>query len=101
MAVRCGRVVIGALLALTPRNAQGEIVSGTGDTISTIGGLLAIATIALGCVQQAPLRREVYSGAPPPAQEQVDPALTFALEARHRRTAARQLAERDPCLPAT
>lgn len=91
-------VVIGILLALTPRDAQGEIISGAGDTISVIGGLLAIATIALGCVQQAPLRREVYGGAPSPAREQVDPALAVALEARERRTAARQLAERDPLL---
>jgi hypothetical protein len=91
-------VVIGILLAMTPRDAHGEIASGTGDTISMIGGLLAIATIALGCVQQAPLRREVYRGASPPAHEQVDPALAVALEARKRRADARQLAERDPLL---
>jgi DNA uptake protein ComE-like DNA-binding protein len=91
-------VLIGVLLAVTPRDARGEITSGAGNTISVIGGLLAIATIALGCVQQAPLRREVYGGAPPPAHEQVDPALATALEARERRATARQLAERDPLL---
>jgi hypothetical protein len=91
-------VVIGVLLAVTPRDAQGEVASGTGDTISMIGGLLAIATIALACVQQSSLRREVYGGAPPPAQEQVDPALVVALEARERRAAARRLVERDPLL---
>ncbi len=91
-------VVIGILAAATPRDAHGEIASGTGDTISTIGGLVAIATIALASVQQAPLRREVYRGAPPPAQDQIDPALATALEARERRNASRQLAERDPLL---
>jgi hypothetical protein len=91
-------VAIGVLVAVAPKDARGETASGTGDPISVIGGLLAIATIALGCVQQAPLRREVYGGAPPPAQEQVDPALTVALEARKRRATARQLAERDPLL---
>jgi hypothetical protein len=90
-------VVIGILLAVTPRDAKGETASGAGETISVIGGLLAIATIAIGCVQQAPLRREVYGGAPPP-QEHVDPALATALEARERRAAARQIAERDPLL---
>jgi hypothetical protein len=63
-----------------------------------VGGLLAIATIALGCVQQAPLRREVYGGAPPSEQHAVDPALTAALEARERRADARQIAARDPLL---
>ncbi len=91
-------VVIGTLLAVTPKDARGEIASGAGDTISMLGGLLAIATIALACVQQAPVRREIYGGAPPPAQEQVDPALAVALEARQRRAAARQLAQRDPLL---
>lgn len=90
--------VIGVLLAVTPRDARGEITPGAGDTISVIGGLLAIATIAIGCVQQAPLRREVYGGAPPPAHEQVDPAVATALEARDRRATARELAERDPLL---
>ena len=91
-------VVIGTLIAVTPRDTHGEIASGTGDTISMIGGLLAIATIALGCVQQAELRREVYGGAPPPVREQVDPALATALQARQRRADARQLVERDPLL---
>lgn len=91
-------VVIGILLALTPRDEHGQTTSGLGEAISVVGGLLAIATIALGCVQLAPLRREVYGGAPPPEQDTVDPALTAALEARQRRVHARQIAARDPLL---
>lgn len=90
--------VIGVLVAVTPRDARGEIAPGAGDTISVIGGLLAIATVAIGCVQQSPLRREVYGGAPPPPRERVDPAVALALEARERRTTARRIAERDPLL---
>lgn len=58
-------VIIGTLLALTPTDVPGEVTSDAGNAISVVGGLLAIATAALGCVQQAPLRREIYSGAPP------------------------------------
>lgn len=90
--------VIGILLAVTPKDEHGEITSGAGNTIAVIGTLLAIATVALGCVRHAPLRREVYGGAPPPARDQVDPAITHALEARKRRATARDIAERDPLL---
>jgi hypothetical protein len=91
-------VVIGILAAVTPRDAHGEIASSGGNAISVVCGLLAIATIAFACVQQAPLRREVYSGAAPRDSVPVDPALTAALEARQRRADARQLAARDPLL---
>ena len=60
--------------------------------------LVAAATIGVGCVQQAHLRREIHSGAPPPEQDALDPALASALEARERRANARQIAERDPLL---
>jgi hypothetical protein len=91
-------VIIGTLLALTPRDAHGEVTSGAGDAISVVGGLLLIATVALGCVQQAPLRREIYNGAPPQEHDAADPALTAALEARERRAEAREIAARDPLL---
>jgi DNA uptake protein ComE-like DNA-binding protein len=91
-------VAIGTLLALTPTDSHGEITPGAGDAISAVGGLLLIATVALGCVQQAPLRREVYSGAPPQERDAVDPALAAALEARERRADARQIAAQDPLL---
>lgn len=88
-------VLIGTLLALTPKDAAGEIAP-EGDAISLISGFLMIATVALGCVQQASLRRAVYSGAPLP--DAVDPALAAALGARKQRVDARLLAARDPLL---
>jgi hypothetical protein len=91
-------VIIGTLVSLAPKDSHGEIVAGAGDVFSTVGGLLAIATIALGCVQQAPLRREVYGGARPQGRAAVDPAVSAALEARERRANARQIATQDPLL---
>jgi hypothetical protein len=91
-------VIIGTLLALTPTDVHGEVTSDVGNAISVVGGLLAIATAALGCVQQAPLRREIYSGAPLQKQDAIDPALTAALEARELRAKAREIAARDPLL---
>jgi len=91
-------VILGILVSLSPRDEQGQTASGTGDAISVIGGLIGMATIALGCLQQVPLRREVYGGAPPHNHDAVDPALTAALEARERRANARQLAAQDPLL---
>jgi hypothetical protein len=91
-------VLISTLAALTPRDASGEVSPGAGDTISLVGGFLAIATIALGCVQQAPLRRAVYSGTPLPERDAMDPALAAALGARKQRVDARLLAAQDPLL---
>jgi hypothetical protein len=89
-------VLIGTLFALTPKDATGEIASG--EPLSVISGFLMIATVALGCVQQAPLRRAVYGGAPLPERDAVDPALAAALGARKQRVDARQLAAQDPLL---
>jgi hypothetical protein len=86
-------VVIGTLVSVAPRDASGEVTAGLGNTLSAIGGLLAIATAAVACVQLAPLRREVYAGAPAP-----EPALAAALEARERRAEARKIATTDPLL---
>lgn len=68
-----------------------------------IGIATILATIGMACVQLAPLRREVYTGAPasvscvsPPAD--TDPTIAAALAARARREEARQLANRDPLL---
>lgn len=90
-------LAVGVLAALAPRNARGQTVSVTGEVVSMAVALLALATMALACVQQAALRREVYGGAPR-EQDTVDPALSAALEARKRRANARQIAERDPLL---
>ncbi len=91
-------VIIGILLALTPTDAKGHVAAGSGNAISMIGGLIAIATIALGCVQQVPLRREVYNGAPTREHEAGDPALTAALAARQLRAAAREIVATDSLL---
>lgn len=87
-------LVIGILIAVSPRNARGAIDSN--NAFATIGSLVALAVIAIGCVQQAPLRREVYGGAPSPTT--LDPAMAQALEARERRAKARQVAVTDPLL---
>ncbi|TDV56624.1 hypothetical protein [Actinophytocola oryzae] len=86
-------VVIGTLLAVTPTDENGK---STNSAVGVVGVLLMMATVALGCVQQSALRREVYSGAPP--KDTVDPALAAALEARERRENARRIAARDPLL---
>jgi hypothetical protein len=91
-------VVIGILVSLAPVDAHDRPAAGAGNVLSTAGGLLAMATIALGCVQQVQLRREVYGGEPPQGRDAVDPAVSAALEARERRANARQIATQDPLL---
>jgi hypothetical protein len=96
-------VAMGILLAITPTDAQGKTTDSAGQAISVIGGLLALTIIAMGCVQQVSLWREVYGGiAPQPNLPFVpagtDPAVAVALAARARRADARQLAARDPLL---
>jgi hypothetical protein len=90
--------LIYVLLALTPQNSQGQATNGP---LSTVGGLLALGTIIVGCILVAPLRRMVYEGAPAGAGEDVsiaDPAITAVLAARARRDEARKLAADDPLL---
>jgi hypothetical protein len=90
--------LIYVLVALTPQNSQGQAANGP---LSTVGGLLALGTIIVGCVLVAPLRRMAYEGAPTGASEDVstaDPAITAALAARARRDVARKLAADDPLL---
>jgi DNA uptake protein ComE-like DNA-binding protein len=86
------------LLAITPQDSQGHTSSGP---ISTVGGLLALGTIIVGCIMLAPLRRMVYEGAPVDAEDRqpnADPAIKAALAARARRDEARKLAANDPLL---
>lgn len=95
-----GAVAVVALSAATSTDAQGKTVGSAGHALSAISGLLAMAMIAVACVQQVPLRREVYRGTAqrpaPPAG--TDPAVATALAARARRDEARQLAQRDPLM---
>jgi hypothetical protein len=86
------------LLAITPQDSQGHTSSGP---ISTVGGLLALGTIIVGCIMLAPLRRMAYEGAPVDAEDRqpnADPAIKAALAARARRDEARKLAANDPLL---
>jgi Protein of unknown function (DUF4236) len=90
--------VIYVLLAITPQSSQGQATSGP---ISTIGGLLALGTIIVGCIMVAPLRRMAYEGEPTEAGDDfstADPAVKAALAARARRDGARKLATDDPLL---
>ena len=90
--------LIYVLLAVVPQDSQGHATNGP---LSTIGGVLTLGTIIVGCVLVAPLRRMVYEGAPVGAREDVstaDPAITAALAARARRDLARKLAADDPLL---
>jgi hypothetical protein len=87
-------------LVLTPSDADG---AGSNNAISTIGGLLVLVTVIIGCIQLRPLRREVYglkqrvnTGLTRPAA--TDPAVLAALSGRIRRQEARKLADQDPLL---
>lgn len=91
-------VVMYVLIALTPQDGQGHTVSGP---LSTVGGLLALGVIFVGCIMIAPLRRMVYEGAAVEADDRqptTDPAIKAALAARARRDEARKLAAADPLL---
>jgi hypothetical protein len=86
------------LLAITPQDSQGHTASGP---ISTVGGLLALGTIIVGCIMLAPLRRMAYESAPIDAEDRQsngDPAIKAVLATRARRDEARKLAANDPLL---
>jgi DNA uptake protein ComE-like DNA-binding protein len=87
--------VLGVALALTPADAEGNATGSSGEAMSVIGGLALISVMAMGCVQQATLRRQVYG---PTTVVQTDPALAAALAARGKRGEARELAARDPLI---
>ncbi|HEX3788312.1 MAG TPA: helix-hairpin-helix domain-containing protein [Pseudonocardiaceae bacterium] len=91
-------VVIYVLLSLTPQNTAGQPQATSNSLISTIGGLLAIAVIIVGCIQLGPLRRMVYEGALISNAPAVDPAVQAILAARSRREESRKLAREDPML---
>lgn len=91
--------LIYALLAITPQDSHGNVADGP---ISTVGGLLALGTVIVGCVMLGPLRRMVYEGAPVDIEDgdrpTADPAIKAALAARARRDEARKLVQDDPLL---
>ncbi|KAA9148521.1 hypothetical protein FPZ12_044895 [Amycolatopsis acidicola] len=83
------------LLVITPQDANGQVVD---SPISTIGGLLALTIIVLGCVLLGPARRLAHTAAPPEQPKPIDPAIQAVLDARARRDEARKLAADDPLL---
>lgn len=87
--------VLYVLLTLTPTDSQGQA---TTSPVSTIGGLLALGTVIVGCIMAGPLRRMVYEGVPVDTEPTVDPAIRAALDARTRREEARKLVTDDPLL---
>ena len=97
-----GAVVVACLLAMTPQDAQGHPVGAAGQAFSLIGTLVVLSLIAVACIQQASLRREVFSTAVQPRYPGVpvgtDPAVAAVLAARSRRAEARALAARDPLI---
>ncbi|MFE0020104.1 hypothetical protein [Amycolatopsis sp. NPDC059021] len=91
-------VLVYVLLLITPQDSQGHTVN---SPVSTIGGLLALGIVIVGCIMLGPLRRMVYEGAPVDAEgprPNVDPAIEAVLAARTRRDEARKLAADDPLL---
>jgi hypothetical protein len=86
-------VALYVLLSLAPQDPQT-----TTDPLSTIGGLLALATTIVGCIMVGPLRRMVYEGAPIADTPAGDPAVASALAARARRVEAKKLVADDPLL---
>ncbi len=88
-------VFLVVLMALTP-SPKPDGSSGN-ETISTIGGMMIMAVVVIGCLQLRPLRREVYAASPRiPAV--AEPAVARALAARRRREEARTMWQDDPVL---
>ncbi|MEA5359341.1 helix-hairpin-helix domain-containing protein [Amycolatopsis sp., V23-08] len=90
--------VVGVLLSLAPTDAAGKVVSTTGNLLTSLALIVALAVIAVACVQQSRLRREILRHVPGEHLDGPDPALAAALAARDRRTEARKLAIEDPLI---
>ena len=92
-------LVTGVMFYSAPVDATGTPTGWMGN----LGGFLLLAIIVAACVQQTPLRRQVYKDRPRPL-----PAAPMSLssshavaaieQARAKRRAARDLAQRDPLM---
>ncbi|NBH08650.1 hypothetical protein GTY80_36115 [Amycolatopsis sp. SID8362] len=89
-------VLMIVLLSLSPTDAAGKTVTTTGKLLTTIATITGLVVVAVGCVMQAKLRRQIL--APGARGTGPDPALTAALAARERRAEARKLALSDPLI---
>jgi hypothetical protein len=90
--------VVGVLTSLAPKDAAGKVAGTTGNLLTSAGVILALAVVAVACVQQSKLRREVLRQAPGERLDGPDPALAAAWAARDRRTEARKLAVEEPLI---
>ncbi|MDT7801220.1 MAG: hypothetical protein QOI78_4653 [Actinomycetota bacterium] len=90
--------LMGVLMSLSPKDAAGKVVGTTGNLLTSIAVILGLVVVAVGCVQQAKLRREILRHVPGERLDGPDPALAAALAARDRRTEARKLATKDPLI---
>lgn len=93
-------VVMFVLAGASPKDAQGNAVGPVGKAMTAVFGVLALASMVMGCVQLSQIRNEVYGLTPtvPPPPLAADPAVAHQLAARARRNEARALAERDSVL---
>ena len=89
---------MGVLMSLSPKDAAGKVVGTTGNLLTSAAVILGLAVVAVACVQQARLRREVLRQVPGERLDGPDPALAAALAARERRIEARKLVIEDPLI---
>jgi hypothetical protein len=82
------------LLTIAPVDAQGDPI-GAGQAEVPIGVITALSLAAVGCAQQARVRREAYGTHRPLAP---DPAIAAVLAARNKRAKAREIVARDPMM---
>ncbi|WP_133260138.1 helix-hairpin-helix domain-containing protein [Streptacidiphilus pinicola] len=88
------------LANVTPKDVHGNPAGTLGTAMNAVFGLLALASVVVGCVQLAQVRSEVYGLMPtvPPPPLASDPVVAQQLAARARRNEARALAARDSAL---
>lgn len=90
--------VMVVLLSLAPKDAAGKTVGTAGDVLTSVGTILGLVVVAVACVQQVKLRREILGLVPGERLAGPDAALAAALAARERRAEARKLAISDPLI---
>ncbi|VVJ22961.1 Uncharacterised protein [Amycolatopsis camponoti] len=90
--------VMSTLMSLSPKDAAGKTVGTAGNVLTSVAVVLGLAVVAVACVQQAKLRREILRHVPGERLDGPDPALAAALAARERRTEARKLVASDPLI---
>jgi hypothetical protein len=90
--------VMFTLLSLSPKDAAGKTVGTAGNLLTSVAVVLGLVVVAVACVQQAKLRREILRHVPGERLDGPDPAVAAALAARERRTEARKLVAEEPLI---